>query len=304
MKKLTASWHLPARLAPIFAPICLALAACGGGGGGGDSAVTYQAATSASFSPTTAKDKASASQDVALHWVYAMNNGQPITTTALGATVSITVDSFEVTLNPADLKRQAAFRGAVTGSISGMTATGTYSATVGEELALSNGKSVFKSQSVGVTLQLSGGGETATAELTSNLKNFAPPYEWLLDRATLDQLPVGTIETVASSGTADLNVTITGETPIVKSNLPVAINERWSVLEKLPSMVVRGKTYTNVVRLSRLTQLPDFNGNLVPVTTTYWVAKGVGMIKGQGVYSVLNSSTVVVELVDTNLGQL
>ena len=303
MKNLNASWRLLARLVPI----CLALTACGGGGGGGgdnNAGAAYTAATSASFSPTTAKDKASKTQDVALHWVYVMNNGQPITASLLGATVSVTVDSLEVTLSPADLKRQVALRGAVSGSVSGTVVAGSYSATVGEDLAFSSGKTVFKNQTAGITLTVSGGGESATAQLTSTIKNFTPPYEWLLDRATLDQLAVGYSETVTSSGSADLNVTITDESPIVRSNLPVAISERWSVLEKLPSMVVRGKTYTSVVRLSRLTKVPDFNGNLVTVTIYYWVAKGVGMIKGQGVYSVLNLSDVIVELVDTNLSQI
>ena len=82
------------------------------------------------------------------------------------------------------------------------------------------------------------------------------------------------------------------------------ISDRWTVLEKLSTMTVQGKNYSNVVKLSRQTRVPDFSGNLTTVTMYYWVAKGVGMIRGEGVYRVLNVDNVVYELVETNLSQL
>ena len=57
------------------------------------------------------------------------------------------------------------------------------------------------------------------------------------------------------------------------------------------------------IKLSRQTRVPDFSGNLTNVTAYYWVAKGVGMIRGQGIFRILNIDDVVYELTDTNLSQ-
>ena len=293
------------RLLCTLVPACMTLVACGGGGGGDDgSATTFVAASSASFSPTTAKDKATNSQNVALHWVYTVNDGQPVNANLLGVSVGITVNAIEVTLDPGKLQRLVTLQGPVSGIANGTAFGGTFSASVGEELMFSAGKTVFKNQSAEVNLSLSGGGESGTAKLTAKVGAFTPAYEWLLDRENLDQLPIGDVETVTSSGTADFNIAITDETPIVKLNQPVTVNERWTVLEKLPTMVVRGKSYSNVVKLSRQTRVPDFSGGLTTVTIYYWVAKGVGMIKGMGIYRILNIDDVVYELTDTNLTQI
>ena len=81
------------------------------------------------------------------------------------------------------------------------------------------------------------------------------------------------------------------------------MNDTWTVLEKLPSMTVQGKTWNNVVKLSLQTKMADVSGQLTPVTMLYWVAKGVGMIRGQGVFRVVNVDDVIYELTDTNLTQ-
>ena len=289
------------RLLFLVVPTCMALVACGGGGGAGDAPATTVTASSMSFSPTTAK--ASSGQNVALHWVYAVNNGQPVTANLLGVTIGITVSTSDVKLDPTNLQRLATMQGTVAGSANGTAFSGAYSAAIGEDLVLSAGKTLFKNQSAEVNLTLSGGGESAAAKLTAKVGAFAPAYEWFLDRETLDQLPVGHVQTVTSAGAVDFNITLTGEAPIIKSNQPTTVSDRWTVLEKLPTMVVRGKSYANVIKLSRQTRVPDFSGNLTNVTAYYWVAKGVGMIRGQGIFRILNIDDVVYELTDTNLSQ-
>ena len=294
------------RLLGTLLPACLALAACGGGGGndagGGNTA--YVAARSTSFSPTTARDSATNAQAVALHWVYTVNDGRATTANLLGASIGITVNSMEVTLDPASLRRLGTMRGTASASSGGVSANGDYTASISENLLQSLGKTLFKDQSVEVNLSLSSGSDSASGKLVSTINAFTPAYEWFLDRDSLDQLPVGHVETITSSGSASFNITVTDETPIVKSNQPVAVSDRWTVLEKLPTMVVRGKTYSNVVKLSRQTRVPDFSGTLVSVTSYYWVAKGIGMIRGQGVYRVLSLDDVVYELSATNLSQV
>ena len=293
------------RLVCTLVPACLTLVACGGGGGGGNvEAPVPIAASSTSFSPTTGRDKVTQSQNVALHWIYAVNNGQPVKVNQSGVSIGITFDVVQVKIDPANLRRQVTMQGPVSASFNGTAISGNFSAAIGEDLMFSAGKTVFKNQSAEVNMTFSGGGESGTVKLTSGIGAFAPPYEWLLDRETLDQLPIGHVETITSSGIGDFNITITGEAPIVKSNLPVAISDSWTVLEKLPTMVVRGRSYSNVVKLSRQTRVPDLSGNLTAVTINYWVAKGVGMIRGEGVYRVLNVDDVVYELTETNLSQL
>ena len=292
------------RLLATLLPACLALVACGGGGDSGSTSTAYVAARSASFSPTTARDSATNAQAVALHWVYAVNDGRPITASAFGISVGITFTSMEVTLAPTDLRRLASMRGTLSASDGTTTATGEYSGSIGEDLVQSLGKTVFRNQSAEINLSVTGGGESASAKGVSSINAFTPAYEWFPDRESLDQLAIGHVETITSSGSANFNITITGEAPIVKSTQPVAVSDRWTVLEKLPTMVVRGKTYSNVVKLSRQTRVPDFAGNLTSVTIYYWVAKGVGMIRGQGTYRLLNLDDVVYELTDTNLSQV
>lgn len=292
------------RLLCTLVPTCLALVACGGGGDSTGAANTpYVAARSASFSPTTAKDKATNGQDVALHWVYTVNNGQPVMANLLGLSIGVTVSPIEMTLDPANLQRRVTLQGPVSGVANGTAFGGTFSATIAEDLSVSAGKTLFNAQSAEVNVSLTGGGESATGKLNANVRNFSPAYEWFPARETLDQLPIGHVETITSNGTVDLNITVTDVPPIVKSNQPNSISERWTVLEKLPVMVVQGKSYSNIVRLSRQTRVPDFSGNLTTVTMYYWVAKGVGMIKGQGIFRILNIDDVVYELTETNLSQ-
>jgi hypothetical protein len=71
-------------------------------------------------------------------------------------------------------------------------------------------------------------------------------------------------------------------------------------------MEAAGRTYNNVVVVDRQTVLPDISVTVSTGATSlpvrYWVAKGVGMIKGEGPYRIMGQS-VAVELLETNLAQ-
>ena len=304
---LASTWQAISRrlLASGAAAACALLAGCGGGGGAGTGAdssasSTYSAATSASFSPTTAK--AANGQNVALHWVYAVNGGQPISANVGAVSFGVSVATAEVKLDPTDLKRTVSMSGNVTASSAGESFGGTFTATIGEDLSQATGKTLVTGSSARVNVTISNGIDSGSADLTAAVTGITPPAEWLPDRESLDQMAIGFTTTIASAGTLNGTVTITDTSPIILSNQKTSLSDRWTVLEKLASMNVRGRTYTNIVKLSRQTVAPDFSGKLVPVTIFYWVAKGVGMIKGQGVYRVLNNDAVVYELVDTNVG--
>ncbi|MBS0448376.1 MAG: hypothetical protein JSR59_20815 [Proteobacteria bacterium] len=282
------------------------LAGCGGGSSSSDDTgggTAYAAAVSTSFSPTVAKDQATGAQDVPLHWVYAVNNGQPITVSVSGVSASLSVPSIEVKLAPTDLKRVATISGPVSGDVSGTSYSGNVALTVEDDLVQSNGTTASSREALGIDLSLSAGGESGTVQGNVTVDHLSPPYEWFLDRSDLDQLAVGYTTTISSSGVTNANIAITDASPIVVTNAPVTVTDRWTVVAKLDTLSVRGKAYTDVVQLTRETSLPDASGNLVPVTIQYWVAKGVGMVKGVGVYNILNSADVVYELTETNLTQ-
>ena len=293
------------RLLGTLVPACFALLACGGGGGGGGDGGgnTYVAATSESFSPMAARDKATKTKNVAMRWVYTVNNGQPVRADLLGISVAIPFTAIEATIDAGSSQRQMTLNGPVTGSADGVNFSGTYNATLTDELSRSAGRTFIKRSLTGIDISLSGGGESGTAKFTAGMGGFVPPFEWFLDRDSLDSLPIGHVETRSANGRFDYNLTITGETPIVGSNVPVAVNDRWTVLAKLPTMTVRGRTYSNVVQLSMQTRVPDLSGKLTDVTMYYWVAKGIGMIRGQGIFRVLNIDNTVIELAKTNLEQ-
>lgn len=295
------------RLLGTLVPACLALLACGGGGGGGDGGgggggSSYVAATSESFSPMAARDKATNTKNVALRWVYTVNNGQPVRADLLGISIGITFDPIETTIDAGSSQRRTTLKGPVSGSADGVNFSGAYDATSADELTRSADRTYLERQLMGIDISLSGGGESGTAKFTGDL-GYVQPLEWFLDRDSLDSLPIGHVETRSSSGRFDFNLTITGETPIVGSDVPVAVNDRWTVLAKLPTMTVRGRTYSNVVQLSMQTRVPDLSGKLTNVTMYYWVAKGIGMIRGQGIFRVLNIDNTVIELTETNLEQ-
>lgn len=282
------------------------LAACGGGGGdsGQPAAVSeFATATSSSFSPTAAVAKVNTAQAVGVRWTYAVNNGQPVSVRYGSVVLNATLGAVEVSVKPGDHKRTAALQGNLSGTVSGTTFSGNLSTSLSDTLAQEGGRTVIRDQSATINLQVTAAGETGSVKATATVGNLTPAYEWFIDRDNLDQLAVGYTQTITSAGTSDVQVDITGEAPIRQSNVPVSMNDTWTVLEKLPSMTVQGKTWNNVVKLSLQTKMADVSGQLTPVTMLYWVAKGVGMIRGQGVFRVVNVDDVIYELTDTNLTQ-
>ncbi len=273
----------------------LALSACGGGDG-----VTYAPAKSASFDPVLAKATADATRNVPLHWVYTVNNGAPVTTTVEGISISLGADSIEISIDPADMKRRVVSHGGkVSGSSDGVSVSGDWSFNLTESLVQGTG-TLVTAQDIDVQLNLSGGGESGTGRLVASTSGLTPPCEWFIDRPDLDTLAIGTVLNSRCSGNFSYEFTMTGEDPLRGSGA-AAMDERWTVTDKLSSMTVQGKSYSNIVKLSRATKVPDFSGGLVPVTMTYWVAKGVGMVRGIGQFRLLDNSQVTYELVDTNL---
>jgi hypothetical protein len=279
----------------------LCLTACGGGGG--DSAESYVPAESLSFAPTTGTAASDPSQSVPLHWVYVLNNREALSSSFGDKTVNMVVDTFAVKVNPADMKRAMSLQGSVNGSDTATSFSGTYSLDASESVSVESGKTTVHDQSFSMRVSGVQDGEKVFAQVKSTVKGFSPALEWFLDRTDLDQLAVGYTQSFGSDASLDVNVEVSGEPAASSSDKPIRVEHQWTVMEQIASMEVQGKTYTKVVKLALLTTGADMAGKMAPVTQYYWVAKGVGMIRGQGIYRMLNRDDVSVDLVETNLIQ-
>ncbi len=79
----------------------------------------------------------------------------------------------------------------------------------------------------------------------------------------------------------------------------------WKITDIKSEAIVSGITYNDVVVVEKYTKVPNITGNHVTmesVTIKYWVAKGIGMIRGYGYFNLLGEQ-LDVELVQTNLIQ-
>jgi hypothetical protein len=283
-------------LAATLVSFSILLAACGGGStsdsgrNSGDGSVQYVAAKSGSYSPILAKD--ANNQSTPVYWKYRMNQGQPISGSSHGTNVSVLVSDFTLAINPVASKRTVHMQGAVSGD-----AVGTFSADSEESIDISG--STTKIKDLKLTSRIT---VTGADILFSTASRMTPYAEWFIDKADLDTLALNYTTNINVSALTDVSFKLNGTAVSDLKDIPGTSNEAWTVIEKLPSMTIGSKTFSNVIKLTRATMIPDVStGSSMPITMTYWVAKGIGMIKGIGQYPVLNRTDLVIELVETNL---
>ncbi len=85
----------------------------------------------------------------------------------------------------------------------------------------------------------------------------------------------------------------------------VISTDRWEITDYKDSVTVNGKVYNDIVVVKRVTEIPDISNGYTrmdTLTITYWVAKGVGMVKGFGYLKIMNQQ-LDIELIETNLVQ-
>ncbi|MBI5098212.1 MAG: hypothetical protein HZB30_03100 [Nitrospirae bacterium] len=266
-------------------------------------------AFSQSFSPVTALN--GFEDPVTLSWRYRVMN-QPIKINQVVNGVSLRM-SFRfkdiiLTIDPSALERKAALKGSVNGSARGISFTGNFNAGVTENIQLSAGKTLVDNEEMNMNIILTAMGESANIKVNANI-DFDTPAEWFLDRSDLDMRPIGYIYDeqgiVGASVNGYVKVKIPGEGPSTQNFSDyVSSPESWEIVDWKDSMVVMGKEYFNIVVVDRRTIIPDYadpygNQN---VTIRYWVAQGVGMIRGEGQFS-FGGNPLVIELVSTNLQQ-
>ena len=212
-------------------------------------------------------------------WRYRINNGQPIRPYLEGVYLSMQLNDLQLSINNKDLIR----RGSLSGTISG-EASGTVSAEFLEYLAPSNETTLITAQTINLNMTLSAYGETAEVDLYA-ATNFYEPLEWFLDRTDLDTLSYCTRYGMQGEiyGSLSEYVRISGTYNSYDSfSDTVTSADSWEIIDKLESYTVMGVTYHNVVVVDCHTKVPSLSYPYYPedVTITYWVAKGIGLIKG------------------------
>ena len=236
-----------------------------------------------SFSPIFIKD--SAGKLRTLTWTYAVNGGQPLTVEDEDAgTMTMKCGDLKVTVNPVAKTREGSFAVSLAGDASG-SATAKFTESL-EDLV---DRVCIQKQQVNISMKLSAEGQTASI-LMNLLTQFSPSAEWFLDRSDLDQWGIGYASQDESQGdtTGSVKISFAGygtETRNVSYSGPVS--DEWSIVDVLDSYQAGGRLYHNVVVVERTTQAVtgDLSGSIDDAAVlTYWVAQGVGMIKGIGQY--------------------
>lgn len=277
----------------------LLITGCGGSGGGGgnDSAP----AMSPSFSPI--KGVASDGSNVPLYWKYSVNNGDNISITQSGLLMNFKMNEVSINIDANGTLRTIIVNGKLSGNDEGESFSGSFNLLDKETLVDNTNTTLVSSSETKMTLALSGGGESLNMVVNA-VTNFDTPYEWFLDNQELNSLGIGYIDNNSSTAIVSGSIDITGFGSESFSE-QVIEDDTWEVTDYKSSVTVNGIIYNNIVVIERETQIPDISDNYVRMDTrtiTYWVAKGIGMVKGIGYLNILGQS-LDIELVETNLVQ-
>ena len=241
-----------------------------------------------------------------LSYRYKVNNGQPIQVYSDGYYLTMQFEELFVIVNYEDTEsgRLMVRQGQVGGRISG-EATGTFTTSSTEYLTASDA-ALVNGQTIDIYMGLSADGETVDVDIHAET-DLNEPMAYLLDRSDLDELPLGRYDLQgAVDGYLDGYVYISsaGYGHYEPFSGPITSTESWEIVDKLESYTVQGITYHNVVVVVRNADVPSFTYPYYQedFSMTYWVAEGIGMIKGSGQYQILGEP-LDIELVETNLVQ-
>ncbi|MDD1744857.1 MAG: hypothetical protein LUQ20_03470 [Candidatus Methanoperedens sp.] len=285
------------------------ITACQGDINGGLTKWKKKSAFSQSFFPVTALNMSG--EPVILSWRYRVMN-QPIKMNQIVDGVSVRM-SFRfrdiiLTIDSSTLKCKAALKGSVNGSAQGTSFSGNFNARVTENIQLSGGKTLVDNEEMNMNIILTVMGKSANLKANANIV-FDKPVELFLDRNDLDMLPIGYVYDeqgiVGASVNGFVKVRIPGAGTSTQNFYGnVSSTEIWKIVNWTDSMVVKGKKYFNIVEVDHQTVIPDYADpyGTQNVTIKYWVAQGVGMIRGEGRFS-FGGKPLVIKLVSTNLQQ-
>ena len=255
-----------------------------------------------SFYPIFLKSKSRAGDLQANNWVYRINNDIPLELDNQGISLTMTFGDLHIELDPSSSLKKANFDGQFSGATSG-----DFYAAVEQDLQFINGKTLIENQKLAMGLGMDILGASVNIDMNLNLA-FNSHAEWFLDRSDLDLLPIGYIYDeqgqVDGSLTGSVGVSSAFFSKDIDVNESIVSAEKWEIIDKQDSMNIQGREYFNIVVVKRTTLLPSMgvSGDVSNenIDMTYWVAKGIGMIKGVGQFD-FNGQALMIELVDSNL---
>jgi hypothetical protein len=253
-------------------------------------AVSGSTNETASFSPIFVKD--AAGRPRALTWTYAVNGGEPLQTSGSEGDLALKCGDLKVVVNPTAKTREVTFSAAISGD-----AKGTASVKATETLEASDSQVLVTEQKMNMTIGMTV--EGVNVSVAVNLRTaFTPSAEWFLDRNDLDQLGAGYYQTSEvwgdTAGTVKLSIAGYGsDTQAVDEGAPVP--DEWEIVDLLERFEVEGKIYRNVIVVDRYTLVPtgDMSGSAEEGVITYWVAQGVGMVKGVGQFRLMGEPLTI-----------
>lgn len=272
-----------------------------------DSGITRPAdnARSASYAPVTGLNDQGVSTP--LYWEYRINNGQALSVNYQNISMTLNMNNLKILINPTTFTRKVELTGSATGSVSGYSFSGTIAMNSTENLDQNAypGATLIDHQILDIVVSGSAAGQSLAFSFETDV-NFSPATEWFLDRETLDQLAIGYVyseqNTVAFNGTFALEVTPNYlGTPVNGRTFEGTSPGLWTIADKPATVTANGEIYSNIVQVVRTVQTPDTSTGLTSESSiTYWVAKGIGVVKSTGEFSLFGQA-LSMELVDTNL---
>lgn len=289
----------------LVATIVTASIALAGCDEGGDNPFV-EGAQSASYYPMKATDATGSA--TAVYWTYRVNGGEPLEVPFPYGDVELRMrfGELRVEIDAAGTERRAELRGTVEGEVLGEPIAGNFFESIREDVLPDAAGTAISREDLRVQLDLSAAGDSGSAIVEVSAE-FDPAVEWFLDREDLGLLPVGHIHRPLQGVQARVTgqIYLLDEEPLPISGLHPS-PESWRIVGHQDRVEVLGVEYRDVVIVQRdavATSRQGFgsggSGSL-RVTVTYWVARGIGMIRASGVISILGEP-VEIELVDTNL---
>ncbi len=270
-----------------------------------NSDLDQRSVVSESFDPFSGRLKEDDSAAEQLWWRYRINQGKPVTMSLSGDdSITMEFDDPLTIVDPSNSTRLTTVEVSSHSSADGVS--GTMAEEVTENLEFGQTTRVV-SQRVIIKEEFEEDGETIRA-IRDLIVEMDPPMEWVLDRSDLNESEPGEellqqTYDMHYSGSGDTTIDGQRETRLYDETI-IPVTEVWTVEEKHDSFSVQGNNYRNVIEIQRENTMlisGDGRGSLV---YTYWVAKGVGVIKeiGNVPWSQLPHG-IPIELVETNLVQ-
>jgi hypothetical protein len=273
--------------------------------GGCGSGAPPQPAHSPSFFPVRGTADSGIAVDT-LHWNYRINRGELV---ALGSLPNLGVRYSDQAVSIFNTTLRRLLNGTVSALDGSNTVSGMVLSSTVDQLDRGTPASILKRE-VSTNTSLTIGSDMSMTNLALEY-GFGTPLSTLFDREDLDQLEVGLTTsgiTASASVTGNVKVTNTsGGEPVTSEQRvvdTVTLTLSWTLAEVLPTFVVLGRTYTNVVRVTTTTSAAatsDANST-TQTESMIWLAKGVGVIRQEDtVQQTTGANQTLAELIDTNL---